>query len=63
MIGQNVIYAVLIGIVITGVIPVIGGIILLAAGKLKGSSFWAGVLTYIIAIIVYANAVGRFPDA
>ena len=52
MIGQNVIYAVLIGIVITGVIPVIGGIILLAAGKLKGSSFWAGVLTYIIAIIV-----------
>ena len=52
MIEKSIIYATLIGIVITGVIPVIGGIILLVTGKLKGSSFWAGVLAYIIAIIV-----------
>lgn len=51
MISQGVIYSVLIGIVLTGVIPLIGGIALLAMGKIKGSSFWAGVLTYIIAII------------
>ena len=51
MITQNVIMTVLIGTVITGVIPCIGGIILLAAGKIRGTSFWAGVLTYIISMI------------
>ncbi len=51
MISQGVIYSVLIGIALTGVIPLIGGIALLATGKIKGSSFWAGVLAYIIAII------------
>lgn len=60
MIAQNVITAVLIGIVITGVIPVIGGLILMAAGKIKGSSFWAGVLAYIIAIVVYAIISGIY---
>lgn len=52
MISQSVIYAVLIGIVLTGVIPLIGGIALLAMGKIKGSSFWAGVLAFLIAAIV-----------
>ena len=52
MISQGVIYAVLIGIVLTGVIPLIGGIALLAMGKIKGSSFWAGVLAFLIAAIV-----------
>ena len=52
MIEKSVIYAVLIGIAVTGVVPVIGGIALLLTGKLKGSSFWAGVLTFIIEIIV-----------
>lgn len=51
MIAQNVIMSVLIGIVITGVIPFIGGIILLVTGKIKGTSFWAGVLAYIISMI------------
>jgi|GEM_PF-3079840 len=52
MISQSVIYSVLIGIVITGVVPIIGGIALLAMGKVKGSSFWAGVLAYLIAAII-----------
>lgn len=52
MISQAVIYSVLIGIVLTGVIPLIGGIALLAMGKIKGSSFWAGVLAFLIAAIV-----------
>lgn len=56
MISQNVITAVLIGIVITGIIPVIGWIVLLAAGKIKGSSFWAGVLAYIIGFLVSSLA-------
>ncbi len=51
MVSQNVIYSVLIGIALTGIVPIIGGIALLAMGKIKGSSFWAGVLAYIIAII------------
>lgn len=51
MITQSVIAAALIGVVITGLIPIIGGIVLMAMGKIKASSFWAGVLTYIIAII------------
>lgn len=52
MISQNVITASLIGIALTGVIPIVGGLILLAIGKIKGSSFWAGVLACIIGIIV-----------
>ncbi|MBQ8175951.1 MAG: hypothetical protein IJ035_02825 [Oscillospiraceae bacterium] len=52
MISQGVIYSVLIGIVLTGVVPLIGGIALLAMGKIKGSSFWAGVLAFIIAALV-----------
>lgn len=52
MITQGVITAVLIGIVITGLIPAIVGIALLAMHKIKASSFWAGVLAYIIAMIV-----------
>ena len=52
MISQGVIYSVLIGIVLTGVVPIIGGIALLAMGKIKGSSFWAGVLAFIIAALV-----------
>ncbi len=51
MITQSVITAALIGIVITGLIPIIGGLALMAMGKIKASSFWAGVLAYIIAII------------
>lgn len=46
--------AVLIGIVITGVIPFIGGIVLLLMGRIKGSSFWAGVLALLIAMIATA---------
>ncbi|MBQ5320123.1 MAG: hypothetical protein J6K17_13610 [Oscillospiraceae bacterium] len=60
MISQGVIYAVLIGIVLTGVIPLIGGITLLAIGKLKGSSFWAGVLAFIIASIATGIVAGIF---
>ncbi len=52
MIEKSVIYSVLIGIAVTGVVPVIGGIALLLTGKLKGSSFWAGVLTFIIELLV-----------
>lgn len=58
MVSQSVITAVLIGIVITGLVPVIGGIILLAAKKIKGTSFWAGVLAYIIALVVYSIVGG-----
>ena len=54
MITQSVIMAVLIGIVITGVIPFIGGIVLLVSGKIRGTSFWAGVLAFIIAMIATA---------
>lgn len=56
MISQNVITAVLIGIVINGLIPVIGGTVLLIMGKIKGSSFWAGVLAYIIGLLVSSLA-------
>lgn len=51
MITQSVITATLLGIVITGLIPAIGGIVLMAMGRIKASSFWAGVLAYIIAVI------------
>ena len=43
--------SILIGIVITGVIPFIGGIVLLLMGKIKATSFWAGVLAYIISMV------------
>lgn len=52
MITQGVIAAALVGIVLTGLIPAIGGIVLMAMHKIKASSFWAGVLAYIIGIIV-----------
>ncbi len=58
MISQNVITAVLIGIVITGIIPAIGWVVLLVTGKIKGSGFWAGVLAYIIGFIVSSIAAG-----
>lgn len=51
MITQSVITTTLLGIVITGLIPAIGGIVLMAMGRIKASSFWAGVLAYIIAVI------------
>lgn len=60
MISQNVIYSVLIGIALTGVVPLIGGIVLLAIGKIKGSSFWAGVLAFLIASIATAIVAGIF---
>ncbi|MBQ3162216.1 MAG: hypothetical protein IJC04_08840 [Oscillospiraceae bacterium] len=60
MISQNVIYSVLIGIVLTGVVPLIGGIALLAMGKIKGSSFWAGVLAFVIASIASGIVAGIF---
>ncbi len=56
MISQSVITAVLIGMAINGLIPIIGGIILLAAGKIKGSGFWAGVLAYIIGFLISSLA-------
>lgn len=57
MVSQSAIYSVLIGVVLTGVIPLIAGIVLLATKKIKGTSFWAGVLTFVITIIVTAIAV------
>lgn len=60
MVSQNVIYSVLIGIVLTGVVPLIGGIALLAMGKIKGSSFWAGVLAFVIASIASGIVAGIF---
>ncbi len=56
MISQGIIYITLICIVLTGVVPVIGGIALLAMKKIKGSSFWAGVLAFFIAAIATAIA-------
>lgn len=58
MITKSVIMAVLAGAAVTGVVPVIAGLVLLAMHKIKASSFWAGVLTYIIALIVYAIVGG-----
>ncbi len=56
MISQGVIYSALIGVVLAGIIPLIAGIVLLATKKIKGSSFWAGVLAFIISTIVSALA-------
>ena len=56
MIAQSVIAITLIGVVITGLVPIIGGIVLMAMGKIKASSFWAGVLAYIIALIAASIA-------
>ncbi|MDE6600144.1 MAG: hypothetical protein K2K34_08725 [Oscillospiraceae bacterium] len=51
MISRSVITAALIGIVVTGLIPVVAGLVLLAVHKIKASSFWAGVLAFVIAIV------------
>lgn len=58
MISKSVIMAVLAGIAVTGLIPVIAGLVLLAMHKIKASSFWAGVLAYVIAMIVYTIVGG-----
>lgn len=58
MISREVITAALIGLAVTGVVPVIAGLALLAAHKIKASSFWAGVLAYVIAFVVYAVLSG-----
>lgn len=58
MISKSVIMAILAGIAVTGLIPIIAGLVLLAMHKIKASSFWAGVLTYIIAMIVYTIVGG-----
>jgi len=58
MISKSVIMAILAGIAVTGLIPLIAGLVLLAMHKIKASSFWAGVLTYIIAMIVYSIVGG-----
>lgn len=58
MISRDVITAALIGLAVTGLIPVIGGLVLLAVHKIKASSFWAGVLAYIIAMVVYSIITG-----
>ncbi len=58
MIEKNVIMAVLTGVAVTGVVPVIAGIVLLAMHKIKASSFWAGVLAYVIAFIAFTIVGG-----
>ncbi len=58
MISKGVIMAALAGIAVTGLIPVIAGLVLLAMHKIKASSFWAGVLAYIIAMIAYTIVGG-----
>ncbi len=58
MVEKNVIMAVLSGIAVTGVIPIIAGLVLLAVHKIKASSFWAGVLAYIIAFLAYTIVGG-----
>ncbi len=58
MIEKNVIMTVLTGIAVTGVIPVIVGLVLLAVHKIKASSFWAGVLAYVIAFIAFTIVSG-----
>ncbi len=63
MISKNVITAALIGMAVTGLIPVIGGLVLLAVHKIKASSFWAGVLAYVIAFAVYSILTGIISTA
>lgn len=58
MISREVITAVLIGLAVTGVIPAIAGLALLAVHKIKASSFWAGVLAYVIAFVAYSILSG-----
>ena len=58
MISKEVITAVLIGIVVTGLIPVVAGLVLLAMNKIKASSFWAGVLAFVIAIAAFSIISG-----
>ncbi|MDE5993347.1 MAG: hypothetical protein K2G87_09910 [Oscillospiraceae bacterium] len=63
MISKEVITAALTGIAITGVIPVIAGLVLLAVNKIKASSFWAGVLTFVIAIVAASIISGIISTA
>lgn len=63
MISKEVITAALIGLVITGLIPVITGLVLLAVHKIKASSFWAGVLAYVIAIVAASVISGIISTA
>ncbi|MDE7302228.1 MAG: hypothetical protein K2N60_02785 [Oscillospiraceae bacterium] len=63
MISREVITAALIGIVVTGLIPVVAGLILLAVHKIKASSFWAGVLAFIIAIVAFSIISGIISTA
>lgn len=58
MISRGVIAAALAGLAVTGIIPVIAGLILLAVHKIKASSFWAGVLAYVIALVAYTILSG-----
>ncbi|MDE6763934.1 MAG: hypothetical protein K2J73_09675 [Oscillospiraceae bacterium] len=58
MVSREVITAALIGLAVTGVIPVIAGLVLLAVHKIKASSFWAGVLAYVIAFVAYTILSG-----
>lgn len=63
MISKEVITAALIGIAVTGVIPVIAGLVLLAMNKIKASSFWAGVLAFVIAIVAASIISGVISTA
>ena len=58
MISREVITAVLIGLVVTGLIPIAAGLVLLAMHKIKASSFWAGVLAFVIAIVAFSIISG-----
>lgn len=58
MISREVITAALIGLVITGLIPVAAGLVLLAMHKIKASSFWAGVLAFVIAMVAFSIISG-----
>ncbi|MCL2053302.1 MAG: YhfC family glutamic-type intramembrane protease [Oscillospiraceae bacterium] len=52
MVSQETIIAILLAFFITGVIPAITGIVLLASRKLKGSAFWYGILSALAATII-----------
>lgn len=58
MISREVITAALIGLVVTGLIPVAAALVLLAMHKIKASSFWAGVLAFVIAIVAFSIISG-----
>lgn len=63
MISREVITAALIGLVVTGLIPVVAGLVLLAMHKIKASSFWAGVLAFVIAIVASSVISGIISTA